>query len=215
MQQTATLTIEDGGDPQAEIAPQSVGVDVIFAHQPYDDDYLSQTEQFGELISPPDSPDDMSLSAITMPVGDVLVFMLTVENYSDVPIRTTGPAPGTVYQEDQRAATLGWYDQSGAWRVGIDCDTAPSDYPWRWAVGSAEDLLTVEDTETGEVYYYLPAGERAVVWGAIRMTDLVASRNPQNCWAGLIHEDVEVSIRNSRVGAREVELVDPAGEQGG
>jgi hypothetical protein len=39
------------------------------------------------------------------------------------------------------------------------------------------------------------------------MTDLIAARNPQQCWAGLIHEDVEVSIRNARVGARDIELV--------
>jgi hypothetical protein len=48
-----------------------------------------------------------------------------------------------------------------------------------------------------------------VVWGAIRLTDLEIRQNPQNCWAGLIHEDVEVSLRNSFVGAREIELVDP------
>ena len=47
-----------------------------------------------------------------------------------------------------------------------------------------------------------------VVWGAIRMTEIEAL-NPQNCWAGLIHEFVEVSIRNTNVGSREVLLVDP------
>lgn len=214
VQQTATLAIEEGGDPLAEIAPQAVGVDVVFAEQPYEERYLSTMEQPGELVPMPDDPQDLGLSAITMPVGDILVFKLTVENYSEVPIRTTGPSPGTVYQQDQRAATLGWYDESGAWRVGIDCDTAPSDYPWRWAAGSADVLTRVEDNETGNVYYYLPPGEQAVVWGAIRMTDRVEARNPQNCWAGLIQEDVEVSIRNSRVGAREIELVDPAGGQG-
>jgi hypothetical protein len=39
------------------------------------------------------------------------------------------------------------------------------------------------------------------------MTELIEARNPQACWVGLIHEDVEVSIRNARVGAREVELL--------
>ena len=41
------------------------------------------------------------------------------------------------------------------------------------------------------------------------MTDLIPARNPQNCWAGLIHEDVEVSVFNNMVGTRSVELVDP------
>ncbi|HIO13577.1 MAG TPA: hypothetical protein EYN15_00075 [Chromatiales bacterium] len=210
VQRTATLSIVNGGDPRAEIAPQAVGVDVVFDAQPYDDRYLSSRERPGVLIAAPDDPQDLSLTALTIPVGDVLVFKLTVENYSTVPIRTTGPPPGTVYRQDQRAATLGWFDESGAWRVGIDCTTAPSDYPWRWALGSDDNLMTEVDPLSGNLYRYLPPGEQVVVWGAIRMTDIEA-RNPQNCWAGLIHEDVEVSIRNSRVGAREIELVDPAG----
>ena len=41
----------------------------------------------------------------------------------------------------------------------------------------------------------------------------IETRNPQNCWAGLIHEDVEVTETNNRVGPRQIELVDPTGEQ--
>ena len=44
------------------------------------------------------------------------------------------------------------------------------------------------------------------MWGGIRFTQ-IEDRNPQNCWAGLIHEDVEVSLRNRNVGSREIELV--------
>jgi hypothetical protein len=148
---------------------------------------------------------------ITMPVGDMLVFALTVENYGDVAIRTAGSPPGTVFDWTQRAATFDEFDESGAWRVGIDCDTAMSDYPWRWRLGGDDDLATVVDPNDGEIYYYLPAGARAVIWGAIRMTEIEA-RNPQNCWAGLIHEDVGISQLNGYVGPRRVELVDPTGE---
>jgi hypothetical protein len=214
VQQTGTLTIQTGGDPEAEIAPQLVGLDVIFSPQPYDERYFTDTDVQGELVAPPNDPQDIGLTAITMPVGDMLVFKLTVENYGDVPIRTSGPPPGTVYQQDQVAATLGWLDESGAWRVGIDCDTATRDFPWRWAVGSSDDLVEQTDA-SGNTYYYLPAGASAVVWGAIRMTNLNEARNPQQCWAGLIHEDVAVSIRNSRVGAREIELVDLTSSSGG
>src|SRR5690606_24122759 len=105
-----------------------------------------------------------------------------------------------------RASTLGIPDEPGAWRVGIDCTTAMSDYPWRWAVGSPDALDAVHDEDTGNTYYYLPAGARAVVWGAIRMTELEV-RNPQDCWAGLIHEGVEVAPVNNVVGARSVELL--------
>ncbi|RMG87672.1 MAG: hypothetical protein D6712_05220, partial [Chloroflexi bacterium] len=122
---------------------------------------------------------------------------------------TTGPAPGTVYNQNQVAAATGFYDESGAWRVGIECDTSSTSYPYRWAVASDDQLIEVEDPSSGNIYKYLPPGERAVVWGAIRLTE-IKERNPQNCWAGLIHEDVEVV--NSVVGLRSVEIVAPDGE---
>jgi hypothetical protein len=212
IRQEAELTIEIGGKPYAEIAPQAVGVDVVFDVQPYLDDMLTTREQAGKLVTLPDDPEALAYSQqITIPLGDMLVFMLTVENYGDVPIRTTGPAPGTVYQQEQQAATLGWFDESGAWRVGIQCATSQTSYPYRWAVGDAEDLVEVYDEATGNTYQYLPAGQRVIVWGAIRLNEIEA-RNPQNCWAGLIHEDVEVSIRNNNVGARSILIVDPKAE---
>lgn len=211
IQQTAQLTIRDGGNPLAEIVPQTVGVDVVFAVQPYDDSYFSDEDAIGDLIAIPDDVQDNSLTPITLQIGDMLVFKLTVENYSDVPLRTSWPPPGTVYQQTQRAATLGAFDESGAWRVGIDCTTADSDYPWRWAIGTDEDLYEEEDPSTGIVHSYLPPGAQVVVWGAVRMTEIEA-RNPQNCWAGLIHEDVEISLRNNNVGSREVELVEIGSE---
>ena len=203
------LTLVDGGKPLAEITSQAVGVDVIFTVVPYDDALFTVMDAPGDRLAIPDDPQDRSRRDITMPVGDVLAFKLTVENYSDVPIRTHGAVPGTVYQQTQRAASYGDYDESGAWRVGIDCDTAVSDYPWRWRVGDDDALQTVYDEETDNTYFYLPPGERAVVWGGIRMTERIDARNPQNCWAGLIHEDVGVTVQNSRVGARSIELVDP------
>lgn len=207
IQRTGSLTLQTGGKPLASIVAQPVGVSVVFEDMPYDARHLSEPDAAGELVAMPADPQQLSLTAITMPVGDMLVFKLTVQNYSDVPIRTSGPEPGTVYQQDQRASTLGWYDEAGAWRVGIDCDTAPADYPWRWAVGNDANLVEAVDPDTGNTYRYLPAGETSVVWGAIRMTDIKA-RNPQSCWAGLIHEEVEISESNARVGPREIELVE-------
>jgi hypothetical protein len=37
------------------------------------------------------------------------------------------------------------------------------------------------------------------VSGGIRFVDVVGARNPQYCWAGLIHEDVQISPVNDRV----------------
>lgn len=207
VRQTANLTIQGGGDPQAEISPQATGVDVVFAVLPYDDKYFTSADEQGDLVPMPDSPEDLVFHGITMPVGDLLVFKLTIENYGSVPIRTSGPGPGTVYQQDQVWGAMGTYEESGAWRVGIQCATSSTSFPYRWAVGVKDDLITQVDQVSGTTYYYLPAGASSVVWGAIRMTDLIEARNPQQCWAGLIHEDVEVSVRNANVGSRDIELI--------
>jgi hypothetical protein len=208
VQRTAELTIEQGGKPLAEIVPQTIGVDAVFEAMAYDERYFATEEKLGDLIPRPQDPQAFANQSITLAVGDMLVFMVTVENYSKVPIRTSGPPPGTVYQQDQRDAALGWFEEAGAWRVGIDCTTAASDFPWRWAIGTDDDLVTIVDPDTGKAQKYLPPSESAVVWGAIRMTEIEV-RNPQDCWVGLIHEQVEVSLRNNNVGRREVELVDP------
>jgi hypothetical protein len=207
IQQTGQLTIQNGGKPLAEIVPQTVGVDVVFDVQPYDERYFTWADGLGDPVAPPNDVQDNSLTALQLPLGDMLVFKLTVENYGQSPIRTSGPPPGTVYQQGQRASSMNAFDEAGAWRVGIDCSTAETDYPWRWALGTDDDLYEEFDPYSGNTYHYLPAGARVVVWGAVRMTEIEAL-NPQNCWAGLIHEFVEVSIRNTNVGSREVLLVD-------
>jgi hypothetical protein len=80
--------------------------------------------------------------------------------------------------------------------VGIGFDTQLTNYPFRWAVGGPDDL--VKQTMDGKDYTYLPAGKRAVITGCIRITK-VPPRNPLYFWAGLIHEDVEISQLNDRV----------------
>lgn len=208
VEQRARLTIRNGGKPLAEIVPQSIGVDVAFAVQPWQERFRTSVDAPGERIAVPDNVQDNRLTPITLQINEeMLVFRVTVENYSEVPLRTTGPPPGTVYQQEQRAATLKAFDESGAWRVGIDCTTAGADYPWRWALGTDADLYDEFDDVSGNTYTYLPPGAQVVVWGGIRFTHK-EERNPQNCWAGLIHEDVEISIRNRNVGSREIELVE-------
>ncbi|MDE2952154.1 MAG: hypothetical protein OXT68_15495 [Chloroflexota bacterium] len=214
IRQETSLTIETGGKPYAEISPQAIGVDVAFDVQPYEDRYFTSRDYAGTLLGLPEDSESLAYSQqITIPKGDLLVFRLSVENYGDVPIRTSGPPPGTVYQQEQQAATLGRFDESGAWRIGIQCSTSQASYPYRWAIAAADKLVEVFDEASGNTYSYLPAKERAVVWGAIRMTTIEA-RNPQNCWAGLIHEDVAISLRNNHVGVRSIMTVDP-GEPAG
>ncbi len=202
------VTLQDGGLPQVEIVPQTSGAVVYFGAMPYDDLYYTSMTVAGKVIPKPEGVIS-DLTTLTMVQGDLLVFKLTVSNYGATPIRTAGPFPGTVYQFDQQASSLGAYEESGAWRIGIKCDTALSDFPWRWALAPRDEVEEVHDEETGETYYYLQPGQQAEVWGAIRMTELITARNPQDCWAGLIHEDVGIPAFQSRVGAREIELVPP------
>lgn len=206
IQRTVDFRIEQGGKPLAQIVAQPSGATVVFTTEPYEDRFYTDRDVIGDLVDVPSDPDDVRLTTIMMPVGDLLIFRLTVENYSDVPIRTSGPPPGTVYDWDQADSTFGWFEEAGAWRIGIDCTTASRDYPWRWAIGDADSLVEVTDPDTGNTYYYLPPGTRSVVWGAIRMSRMEA-RNPQNCWAGLIHEQVEIAETNRNVGSREIELI--------
>lgn len=135
---------------------------------------------------------DVDWSSETVVLCDTLVFTLTIENYGNAPIRTTGPAPGTVYDSNWNYNTLGWHVESGAWRVAVGFDNQLSDYPFRWAVGNQSDLVQI-----GE-HWYLPAGKRATITGGIRLVDLPA-RNPSYYWVGLIHEDVEIAEFNNRV----------------
>jgi len=137
---------------------------------------------------------EVEWSSTSVMLGETLYFTMTVENDSATPIRTSGPPPGTVYESDQNYATLGETIQSGAFRVGIHCENARINYPWRWAVGD-ESVLVGDD----EGHLYLPPFTRALVTGGIRFVDVVEARNPQYCWAGLIHEDVEIAQVNDRV----------------
>lgn len=144
-------------------------------------------------IFPPPTGETVQWDVTAVAICDTLHFTLTVENYGTTPIRTSGPPPGTVYDSDWNYNTLGWFTESGAFRVGIGFENEITNYPYRWAVGSPEDLTEIDGQ------YYLMPGDRAVVTGGIRLTNVFGERNPQPVWAGLIHEDVEVSQFNARV----------------
>jgi hypothetical protein len=148
----------------------------------------------------------VNFSRSSLLVGDTLYFTLTVENYGAVPIRTSGPEPGYVYDFDQNYNVPGFAEESGAWRVGIDFDTSLRNYPFRWAVGGPGDLIT--KTVGEKVYTYLPPNSKAVVTGGIKITEK-PPRDPLYFWAGLIHEDVEISSINNRVDPHSITIDEP------
>lgn len=140
-----------------------------------------------------------------VPLGETLYFTLTVENFGAVPIRTTGPPPGAIYESDTNFNALEWYEEPGAWRVGIDFETNSSGrpYPYRWVLGSDEDLkVRVMD---GERRRYLMPGKRALITGGVRIKD-PPPRNPIYFWAGLIHEEVRIDPFNDHVDAQLISI---------
>jgi hypothetical protein len=153
-----------------------------------------------DIFSPP-TGNTLQFSATAVALCDTLYFTMTVENYGNTPIRTTGPEPGVVYDSNWNYNTLGWHTESGAFRAAIGYENELSNYPFRWALGSRDQLERIGD------HYYLMPGQRALVTGGIRLVDVFGDRNPQPVWAGLIHEDVEITEFNNRVDPQAI-LVD-------
>ena len=129
-------------------------------------------------------------SAEVVPLGEVLYFTLTVENIGKVPIRTHGPEPGTVYDNDQNYNTLGYHEDPGTFRIGVNYEgnSAGDPYPYRWQLGDTAELTA--RVFQGREYYYLMPGQIVTVHGGIRMVEAPPLRQPR-FWAGLIHEHVE------------------------
>ena len=170
---TSTLTIIDGGVPRADIVAANV-------------DFFNP--ETGDMV---------------VPLGQTLAFTLTVENFGTVPIRTLGPSSGEPYRSDENFNTKGFYESSGAWRVGIDYEGNPSyAYPYRWAVGNLAELE--QRVINGNTEYFLMPGQRAVVTGTIQIIDPIADRDRVSFWAGLIHEHVAIDVFNDHVDPQSV-----------
>ena len=173
----------------------------------------SLTIQYGgvpraDIFAPP-AGDTLHFEATAVALCDTINFTMTVENYGTTPIRTTGPVPGTIYDSDWNYNTLGWHTESGAWRAAIGFENELTNYPYRWALGNPEELTEIDG------YLYLMPGQRAVITGGIRVVGPFGDRNPQPMWAGLIHEDVEISQFNNRVDPNRilVDMVDEANRE--
>ncbi|MGB3905205.1 MAG: hypothetical protein WBB22_09800 [Anaerolineae bacterium] len=126
-----------------------------------------------------------------VPLGGTLHLTITVENVGGVAIRTKGPASGTTYTSRENFNTLGFYEEPGIFRVGVDFEgnTDGRPYTYRWQLGSDEDLE--ERIVDGQRHLYLLPGQRVTVVGHITIIDEPPKINPYY-WAGLVHEQVRV-----------------------
>jgi hypothetical protein len=126
-----------------------------------------------------------------LPLGGTLHVTVTVENVGAVAIRTKGPASGTTYTSRENFNTLGFYEEPGIFRVGVDFEgnSDGRSYTYRWQLGSDEDLE--ERIINGQRQLYLLPGHRVTVVGHITIIDEPPKINPYY-WAGLIHEQVRI-----------------------
>jgi hypothetical protein len=159
------LTISEGGKPRAEVAQ-------------------------GEIIW----EGEMG-RVVTMMLNDKLCFETFITNVGTVPIRTHGPWPGQEYLFSQNYNTLAanihrdWGQQDGAWRFGINFDTTGVDFPFRWAIGSQEQL-EMRLIDGVEQWYLLP-GKTGKVSGCIQI-DQPPALGTRFWGGGLIHQSVAV-----------------------
>ncbi len=172
-----TLTIENGGKPRALVVNGTI----------YWSDALRSLEG----------------TELYLPLGATLCFTTFVENYGEVPIRTSGPPSGTFYRSDQNYNTLAverkddsFYEQPGAWRFGIRFDTSELDFPYRWAVGKPDELRC--QVIEGYEQCFLDAHKRGTVTGCIELIGPFP-RNQVYAWGALIHQWVGISAENNYV----------------
>jgi hypothetical protein len=172
-----TLTIVDGGVPRADVINAEI--------------------HWGGEVS------NLEGTELYLPLGATLCFTTYVENYGEVPIRTSGPPSGTDYRSDQNYNTLAvetgddsFYEQPGAWRFGIRFDTSDVDFPYRWAVGQPDELRC--EVIEGYEQCFLDPHQRGTVSGCIEMVGPFP-RSEIYAWGALIHQWVGISAENNYV----------------
>ena len=135
----------------------------------------------------------VSYSSDMIPLNESLCFNLTVRNSSTAFMRTIGPWPDTVYQDEMNFVSLNYPEDKGVYRIGVDFESSEGQYPFRWALGTPEiDLVQVD----GE--WYLPPNSDGSVEGCIEF-NRIPDINPQFVWIGLLHEQTKAPLVNHRV----------------
>jgi hypothetical protein len=126
-----------------------------------------------------------------IPLGGTLHVTVTVENVGGIAIRTKGPPSGVDYTTRENFNTLGFYEEPGIFRVGVDFEgnSEGRRYPYRWQLGRDEDLEA--RIINGQTYLYLLPGHRVTVVGHITIIDEPPKINPYY-WVGLVHEHVRI-----------------------
>jgi len=130
-------------------------------------------------------------SSELLPFGSTLTFTCTVKNIGTVPVRTTGPESDTTYSMLENFNTLGCYEEAGVFRIGLDYEgnSAGRQYPFRWQLGTEDELTAVEIN--GETEWYLMPDQTVTVVGHL-ILDVEPVTTEPYFWIGLIQEQVEI-----------------------
>ncbi|RME09202.1 MAG: hypothetical protein D6802_12670 [Ardenticatenia bacterium] len=134
---------------------------------------------------------DVIFNTDAVVLGETIFFTTTVTNIGNVPVRTHGPEPGTIYTTRENYNNKNEPISDGSFRLGLDFEGNLTHngraYPFRWQLGRDDELYI--DPITGEKY--LMPGQTVTVWGGLTILDLPPREEPA-FWIGLIHENVEV-----------------------
>ncbi len=135
---------------------------------------------------------EASFSMGVLEIGEELEFTATVKNVSDATIRaSTGGAPnGYAYQQGQAWDAMGFFADSGVYRIGLNvAGASPQPFPYRWTIGTD-----------------LAPGASTTISGSVRLTEATTATR---YWLGVIGEP-NLPVQDG-VGVNEI-TVNPPGE---
>jgi hypothetical protein len=137
------------------------------------DDSGNVTERTGQVTIVDSGTPQLQITSVrffptAIGIGGTVNVVVTVKNIGDVPIRTQGPPPGTIYKSSSSytdpifnqpgSQAPPYVDQPGLWRVGVRWTSSAGQYPARWGF--------FEDTSR-----QLQPGEEVTVRGGIQLLD--------------------------------------------
>ncbi|HLQ33548.1 MAG TPA: FlgD immunoglobulin-like domain containing protein [Chloroflexota bacterium] len=159
-------------------------------HIKADDDSGNVTEKTTSVqIVDSGTPQLQILSARFLPaaigIGGVVQVEVTVKNIGDVPIKTQGPPPGTIYKSNSSytdpifnkpgSQEPSYVDKPGRWRVGVRWTSSAGQYPARWAFFEDDnrELKPAEEvTVRGGIQLLAPQPPELDFWATIEMGGL-------------------------------------------
>ena len=157
---SATLTIEMGGVPQAEIVKRAAK-------------WSSTVVPLGSTLTFTCTVENVGRIPVRTKGPEPGATYSTSENFN-----TLSTTLGEEIGED-------FYEEPGIFRVGVDFEgnTSGRPYPFRWQLGKTEELTIIDGQR------YLMPGQSATVYGTILIKDKPVKIAPYY-WLGLLHEQV-------------------------